>query len=205
MIIKRLTVGPIETNCYIVGDEDSGLGVIIDPGGDVADILDAVREADADIVYVIDTHAHFDHTVANAEVLAATGAKLVLHRDEVPILAQGGGASTFGIPGVSSPPADLLVKDGDVITVGNVRFRVIHTPGHTPGSISLYVEDEGVLFSGDLLFNQGVGRTDLPGGDYDAIMRSLQRVLSLPEETVVYPGHGPHTTIGDEKRGNPYI
>jgi len=205
LIIKRLTVGLIQTNCYIIGDERTGQGAIIDPGGDAADIMNAVRELGLDIVYVIDTHAHFDHTFANADVLAETDAKLVLHRDEAPILAQGGGAATFGMSGVSSPPADLYLDEGDTITVGDIQLQVLHTPGHTPGSISLYNEDEGILFSGDLLFHQGVGRTDLPGGDYTTIIRSLERVLDLPEDTIVYSGHGPETTIGDEKTGNPFI
>jgi hydroxyacylglutathione hydrolase len=205
LIIKRLTVGLIQTNCYIVGDERTGLGAILDPGGDAPNILNAVRELGLDIVYVIDTHAHFDHTFANAAVLAETGAKLVLHRDEAPFLAQGGGADMFAMSNVSSPPADLYLDEGDTIAVGDVQLQILHTPGHTPGSISLYSEDEGILFSGDLLFHQGVGRTDLPGGDYPAIMRSLDHVFKLPEDTIVYSGHGPETTIGNEKVGNPFI
>ena len=205
MIIKRLIVGPIQTNCYIIGDERSGLGAIIDPGGDAADILNAVRELGLDIVYVIDTHAHFDHSLANADVLAKTDAKLIIHRDEAQLLAQGGGATMFGMSPGSSPPADLYLDEGDTITVGDIQLQVLHTPGHTPGSISLYNAEEGVLFDGDLLFCQGIGRTDLPGGDYHTIMRSLDRIFDLPEETVVYPGHGPETTIGDEKIGNPFI
>ena len=205
MIIKRLTVGPIQTNCYLIGDERTGQGAIIDPGGDAADILNAVRELGLDIVYVIDTHAHFDHTLANADVLAETDAELIIHRDEAQLLAQGGGAAIFGMSLTSSPPADLYLDEGDTITVGDIRLQVLHTPGHTPGSISLYNAEEGVLFDGDLLFCQGIGRTDLPGGDYHTIMRSLDRIFDLPEETVVYSGHGPETTIGDEKIGNPFV
>ena len=205
MIIKRLTVGPIQTNCYVIGDERTGQGAIIDPGGDAADILKVVRELGLDIVYVIDTHAHFDHSLANADVLAKTDAKLIIHRDEAQLLAQGGGATMFGMSPGSSPPADLYLDEGDTITVGDIQLQVLHTPGHTPGSMCLYNAEEGVLFDGDLLFCQGVGRTDLPGGDYHTIVRSLDRILDLPEETVVYPGHGPETTIGDAKTDNPFI
>ena len=111
----------------------------------------------------------------------------------------------FDMSNVSSPPADLYLDEGDSITVGDIQLQILHTPGHTPGSISLYSEDEGILFSGDLLFHQGVGRTDLPGGDYSTIMRSLDHVFNLPEDTIVYSGHGPQTTIGNEKVGNPFI
>ena len=203
MIIEKLAVGPILTNCYVVGDERTHKGAVIDPGGDADEILDAVKALRLEIVYVIDTHAHFDHILANAEVLAATGAKLVLHAAEAPLLAQGGAAAMFGIPNAENPPADIYVQDGDTLKIGDIVLQVLHTPGHTPGQISLYDAQTHVLFSGDLLFYQGIGRTDLPGGDYDAIMSSLEHVLSLPEETIVYPGHGPETTIADEKAGNP--
>ena len=205
MIVKCLAVGPIQTNCYIIGDERSRQGAVIDPGGDAPDILEAVQDLKLDIVYVINTHAHFDHTFANAEVIAATGAKLALHRLDATLLAQGGTAAMFGLSWPDSPKPDLFLDEGDTVTVGDIQLQVLHTPGHTPGGISLYCADQNVLFSGDLLFYQGVGRTDLPGGDYRTIMQSVERVLTLPEETVVYPGHGTETTIGDERASNPFI
>ena len=127
--------------------------------------------------------------------------KLVLHAAEVPLLAQGGAAAMFGIPNVESPAADIYVQDGDTLEIGDITLQVLHTPGHTPGQISLYDAQTYVLFSGDLLFYQGIGRTDLPGGDYDAIVSSLERVLSLPEETIVYPGHGPETDYRGREGG----
>ncbi len=205
MIIEKLAVGPILTNCYVVGDERTRKGAVIDPGGDAEEILAEVEAQGLEVVYVIDTHAHFDHILANGAVLAATGAKLVLHAAEAPLLAQGGAAAIFGIPNPASPAADVYVQEGDTLQLGDITLQVLHTPGHTPGHIALYDSQAHVLFSGDLLFYQGIGRTDLPGGDYDAIVRSLARVLTLPEETLVYPGHGPETTIADEKTGNPFI
>jgi hydroxyacylglutathione hydrolase len=205
LIIETLEVGPIATNCYLVGDESTRQAAVIDPGGDVRDILSMAEELHLEIIYVIDTHAHFDHMAGNAELMAATGARLILHRGDAALLSHGGGAAVFGILDVASPPADTFVSDGDTIQIGELALNVLHTPGHTPGGISLYSAAEGVLFSGDLLFYSGIGRTDLPGGDYDTILLSLSKVLSLPDNTLVYPGHGPATTIGFEKRNNPFL
>ena len=205
MIIETLEVGFIATNCYVVGDESTRQAAVIDPGGDAEHILSLAKELDLEILYVINTHAHFDHMAGNAELMAATGARLILHRADADLLARGGGAAVFGILDVASPPADTFVGDGDTIQLGELALSVLHTPGHTPGGISLYSAAQGVLFSGDLLFYSGIGRTDLPGGDYDTILLSLSRVLSLPNDTLVYPGHGPTTTIGYEKRNNPFL
>jgi hydroxyacylglutathione hydrolase len=205
VLVQQLTVGPIQTNCYIIGDEASGVGAVIDPGGEADRILEEVETMGLQIAYVINTHAHFDHTLGNNEVIAATGAKLALHRADAPLLAQGGWASMFGLFGISSPKPDLLLEDGETVELGDVKLQVIHTPGHTPGGISLYEASSGVLFCGDSLFCGGIGRTDLPGGDYDTLMRSLQKLLALPDETVVYPGHGNSTTIENEKMNNPFI
>ena len=205
MIIETLEVGFIATNCYVVGDESTRQAAVIDPGGDVQDILSLAKELHLEILYVINTHAHFDHMAGNAELMAATGARLILHRGDADLLSHGGGAAVFGILDVASPPADTFVGDGDTIQLGELALSVLHTPGHTPGGISLYSAAQGVLFSGDLLFYSGIGRTDLPGGDYDTILLSLSRVLTLPSDTLVYPGHGPTTTIGYEKRNNPFL
>ncbi len=206
MIVKRLVVGPVQTSCYLVGCQETREGAVIDPGGDPQPILAEVEEANLIIKYIINTHCHFDHTLGNGELMKATGAPLVAHRAEAPILEAGGGASLFGLRVANSPPANVLVDEGHVITLGQVKLKVLHTPGHSPGGISLYNEEEGILFSGDTLFNMGIGRTDLPGGDFYTLMESIKnKIFTLPEDTIVYPGHGPQTTVGQEKRGNPFI
>ncbi len=205
MIIEMLHVGPLQTNCYIVGCEDTKEGAIIDPGGDAKRILAEVERLGLKIKYVINTHGHFDHTLANKEVVKATGAPLAIHSADAPMLTQGGGAFFFGLMGKASPPADTIMEEGQVLTLGQIELEVLHTPGHSPGSICLYSEKDGVLFDGDVLFNMGIGRSDLPGGSYSVLMRSIQKLLALPDETTVYPGHGPATTIGRERRSNPFL
>lgn len=205
MIIKMLQVGSLQTNCYIVGCEDTKEGAIIDPGGDAKRILAEVERLGLKIKYVINTHGHFDHTLANKGVVKATGASLAIHSADAPLLTQGGGAFFFGMMGKASPPADTILEEGQVLTLGQIGLKVLHTPGHSPGSICLYSEKEGVLFDGDVLFNMGMGRYDLPGGNGSVLMESIRRLLTLPNETTVYPGHGPPTTIGHERRSNPFL
>jgi len=200
-----LHVGPLQTNCYIVGCEETKEGAIIDPGGDAKRILAEVGQLGLKIKYVINTHGHFDHTLANKEVVKATGARLAIHSADAPMLTKGGGAFFFGIMGKASPPADVILDEGQVLTLGEIELKVLHTPGHSPGSVCLYSEEESVLFDGDVLFNMGMGRYDLPGGDYRVLMESIQRLLALPDETTVHPGHGPATTIGRERRSNPFL
>jgi len=205
LIIKMLQVGSLQTNCYIVGCEDTKEGAIIDPGGDAKRILAEVERLGLKIKYVINTHGHFDHTLANKGVVKATGASLAIHSADAPLLTQGGGAFFFGMMGKASPPADTILEEGQVLTLGQIGLKVLHTPGHSPGSICLYSEKEGVLFDGDVLFNMGMGRYDLPGGNGSVLMESIRRLLTLPNETTVYPGHGPPTTIGHERRSNPFL
>ena len=206
MIIIALAVGLIETNCYIVGCEETKEGAIIDPGGHPQRILAEVKRQGLAIKAVLNTHAHFDHTDANGAIVAATGAPLALHAADRPILATAGGAAWFGLQADSGPPPTLELHDGDELEIGKLRFKVLHTPGHSPGHVCFYEATEGVLFDGDVLFYQGVGRTDLPGGSWPRLLHSIQYVLfALPDETVVYPGHGPATTIGEEKRSNPWL
>jgi hydroxyacylglutathione hydrolase len=206
LIITTLPVGLIQTNCYVVGCEETKEGAIIDPGGHPERILAEVERLGLTIRYVLDTHAHFDHTDANGAVVAATGATLALHPGDLPLLKASGGATFFGLQAETSPPPDLELADGDELAVGNLRFRVLHTPGHTPGHVCFYEESDGVLFDGDVLFYRGVGRTDLPGGSWPQLMDSIQRVLfALPDETAVYSGHGQATTIGQEKQLNPWL
>ena len=206
MIIVALPVGMIQTNCYIAGCEETKEGVVIDPGGHPDRILAEIERQGLAIKYVLNTHAHFDHTDANGAIVEATGAPLAIHPKERPLLQASGGAALFGLHADPSPPPDLELEDGDELEVGRLRFQVLHTPGHTPGHVCFYVPAEAVLFDGDVLFHQGIGRTDLPGGSWPQLMDSIQRVLfALPDETVVYSGHGPATTLGREKQTNPWL
>ncbi len=206
MIISSLPVGMIQTNCYIAGCPETKKGAIIDPGGDPEKILVEVERRGLLIEYVLNTHAHFDHTYANRAIVQATGATLALHPRDLPLLNASGGAAMFGLRADPSPAPGLELDDGDELEVGTLRLRVLHTPGHTPGHVCFYEEDHGVLFDGDVLFNRSIGRTDLPGGNFQQLMDSIQRVLfSLPDDTVVYSGHGPATSIGEEKRFNPWL
>jgi hydroxyacylglutathione hydrolase len=212
LIIKMLQVGPIMTNCYIVGCEETKKGAIIDPGGNGDFLLAEVRQLGLEIKYVINTHGHFDHTLANREVMEGLKKRqqepplLAIHRAEEPMLKSGGGAASFGLRGFSSPPVDLYLEEGDVLTLGQVKLKVLYTPGHSVGSISLLNEKEKAVFDGDVLFNMGIGRTDLTGGDFETLMESIRnKLLTLPDDTVVYSGHGPATTIGRERASNPFL
>ncbi len=206
MILHTVHVGITQTNCYVVGCGETREGAVIDPGGHPERILQAVEESGLAIRYVLNTHCHFDHMQANAEVVAATGASLALHPAELPILRAKGGAALFGLPERESPMPDVELEDGQVLEVGTLRFRVLYTPGHSPGGATFYLAEEGVAFDGDVLFAGGVGRTDLPGGDWDTMIRSICEVLfKLPDETVLYPGHMSKTTVGHEKAHNPWL
>jgi len=206
LIIASLPVGLIQTNCYVVGCEETKEGAVIDPGGHPERILAEVERHGLAIKYVLDTHAHFDHTDANGAIVQATGASLALHPEDRPLLEASGGAALFGMHADPSPPPDLELHDGDEIQVGTLGFKVLHTPGHTPGHVCFYEADEGALFDGDVLFYRGVGRTDLPGGSWQQLLESIQGALfALPDNTIVYSGHGPATTIGEEKRLNPWL
>jgi len=204
MILKKLVVGPLASNCYIVGSEATKEGMIIDPADEAEKILQSVKELGLKIELIVLTHGHPDHVGALKEVKEATSAEIVIHADDVEILQQQFLDFLFGLSYPTPPPPDRLLKEGDSIDIGDLNFSVIHTPGHTPGGICLL--GHGVLFSGDTLFNYGIGRYDLPGGDYNRLMDSLQtKLMALPDDTVVYPGHGPDTTIGAERRGNPFL
>lgn len=204
MILKKLEVGPFASNCYIVGSEANREGVIIDPGDEAQQILSRVKELELDIKYIILTHGHIDHIGALKEVKEATGAQVAIHTDDVRTLKDRFLGIFLGIRFRSPPQPDWLLNDCDTISFGDLKFTVIHTPGHTPGGICLL--GEGVLFSGDTLFNFGVGRADLPSGSYSQLIDSIRnRLMVLPDEIAVYPGHGPETTIGAERRGNPFL
>jgi hydroxyacylglutathione hydrolase len=205
-IIKRLLVGPIQTNCYIIGCPDTLEGAVIDPGWDAPGILAEVNAQGLNIKYVLNTHAHWDHIAANTGVLEQTGAQLAIHPKELPLLRARGGADLWQIPVKPSPEPDLELAEGQILALGQYKLEVLFTPGHTPGHVSFYAADAAVVFDGDVLFKQGIGRTDLPGGDHQALMHSIHSVLlALPDETIVYSGHGPATTISEERRSNPWL
>lgn len=204
MILRKLEVGLFASNCYIVGSEASREGMIIDPGDEAQQILSRVKELELDIKYIILTHGHIDHIGALKEVKKATGAQVAIHTDDVRTLKDRFLGIFLGIRFRPPPPPDWLLNDCDTISFGDLKFTVLHTPGHTPGGICLL--GEGVLFSGDTLFNYGVGRADLPSGSYSQLIDSIRnRLMVLPDEVAVYPGHGPETTIGAERRGNPFL
>lgn len=206
MIIKTLAVGPIQTNCYLVGCPQTLEGAVIDPGWGAPTILAEAKAVGLKIAYVLNTHAHWDHVSANADVLEETKAQLAIHPEDLPLLRARGGADLWQIPVRPSPEPDIELAAGQIIQVGQLKMQVLHTPGHTPGHVSFYEADEGVIFDGDVLFKQGIGRTDLPGGDHHALMHSIREVLmALPPETVVYSGHGPMTTLGEERWANPWL
>jgi len=192
-------------NCFILGCEDTREAVVIDPGDDADQILMILAREKLTVKYLINTHGHFDHVGANRRMKEVTGAKLAIHPDDVPMLSElSRSAASFGLSAENSPEPDLLLHDKDTVRFGNITLTVIHTPGHSRGGIALYTP--GHLFAGDTLFAGSIGRTDLPGGDYDTLIASIKRkLLVLPDDTVVYTGHGPETTIADEKRMNPFL
>ena len=204
MIVETLKVGPIEANCYIVGDEPSRQGMIIDPGADAGLIINKIRELGLEIKYIILTHGHFDHTAAAGAVKEATGAKLAVHESDAAGLNDDFLPRMMGMAMDEIPLPEIRLKGWESFDIGELSFTVLHVPGHSPGGIALYGCD--AVFTGDALFAGGIGRTDLPGGDYDKLMESLNtRLLTLDDDIKVYPGHGPDTTIGDERRGNPFL
>jgi hydroxyacylglutathione hydrolase len=205
MVLIQLCVGPLQVNCYIVADEKTKEAMVIDPGDDAGDILRVINEKGFNVRYIVLTHAHFDHTGANKDLKEATGADLLMHPDDKRLLESAANqGSMFGMRSAASPPADRYVKHGDVITAGGVSLKVLHTPGHSPGGICLL--GQGMVFTGDALFAGSIGRTDLPGGDFHTLIRSIQQnLMTLPDETKVYSGHGPSSTIGIERSENPFL
>ena len=204
MNIDCLTVGPLQTNCYVISDELTLEAIVVDPGDEADKILRLIRQKNLSVKMIICTHAHFDHVGAVSKLKEVTGAGVALNRDDLEIYERAQDQAAFWQYSIEPPPApDLLLADQDKVTVGHLSFEVLSTPGHSPGGICLY--GEGVIVSGDTIFAGSVGRTDFYGGNIDELRKSFVEILSLPPETKILPGHGESTTVGREKVSNFFL
>jgi len=207
MIHKIFPVGPLQCNCSIIGDEQTHEAMVIDPGDQIEGILEILRQEKLTLKQIVITHAHIDHVGGAMKLKAATGAPILMNQNDYALLKMlDMQAAWVGMRPPGDVHIDETVSQGRVLKIGEISSNVIHTPGHTEGSICLYFPEEKKLIAGDTLFAGSIGRTDLPGGSMDKIMRSLHtQVLALPDETEVVPGHGPITTIGEERESNPFL
>lgn len=208
MFIEQQQVGQMAVFAYLVGDEEKGEALVIDPAADTDELIKMAEKNKVKIKYIVNTHGHVDHIGGNVDMKEKTGAAIIIHEDDAEMLVSTPMAMLRMFGGKASPPADRTVRDGDLIEVGGFRLRVLHTPGHSPGSMVLLLD--GYAFTGDTLFVEAVGRTDLPGGSGEVMFDSIQKKLcTLPDETVVLPGHNygsmPTSTIGHEKQFNPFL
>jgi glyoxylase-like metal-dependent hydrolase (beta-lactamase superfamily II) len=208
MFLKQMQVSPMAIFAYIIGDEESGEGLVIDPAANTTGIAATAEKNNINIKFIVNTHGHVDHICGNTEMKKKTGAQIIIHEADADMLVSTPAMILRMFGAQKSPPADRTVRDGDEITVGKVSLKVLHTPGHTPGGMCLYME--GHVFTGDTLFVGSVGRTDLPGGSSRIMIQSIrEKLLILPEDTKVLPGHNygsmPMSTIGYEKHHNPFL
>lgn len=205
MRMKSFTVGPLGVNCYVLQDDFSDAGLVIDPGGNAEELLQYLKQEHISLQTIVNTHGHGDHIGADDRLRQATGSRLLIHAADAPMLADArANLSAYMGFTVQAAPADAFLQDGETLQVGHMSFTVLHTPGHSPGGICLF--GEGVLFSGDSLFAESIGRCDFPGASETELVAALRKkILPLPDDVKVYPGHGPGTTIGWERQHNPYL
>jgi glyoxylase-like metal-dependent hydrolase (beta-lactamase superfamily II) len=207
MIHEILPVGLLECNCSVFGDEQTKEAIVIDPGDNIDQIVGILKRHQLQVKAIVITHAHIDHIGGAAKLKAATGAPVYMNQNDQELCdALDVQASWLGMQVPERPEIDSPVREGDSLRLGSAEFHVLHTPGHTHGSISLWIPQENKLIAGDTLFRDSIGRTDLPGGDYRQIISSIHtKLMRLPEDAIVVPGHGPQTTIGREKQQNPFL
>ena len=210
--IEKLVLGPVVTNTYIVADPESKLAVVIDPAWDGDLLAKQIQKLGWKVQSIWITHAHFDHFGGLADLLSGLNLSeendffVGLHPKDLNLWKVKGGAIMFGVSMKSVPKPEHAFKEGEMLSIGKYQFQVHHTPGHSPGHVVFHCQSDGILFSGDVIFKQGIGRTDLLGGSYSTLMDSIQKhVLPLPDETRIFSGHGPETTVGDERRENPFL
>lgn len=205
--ILNLPLGPLQTNCYVLASTATRQAAVVDPSWDGRAIVNQVTKQGWTISQILLTHSHFDHVGGLAELKELTGATICVHPEAVQMLERAPtAAAMWGYTVDAPPPPDVLLREEDVIEVGELRANVLYTPGHAPGHVCFYLPEHAVVFDGDVLFQGSIGRTDLPGGDFDLLMASIRdKLLRLPDETVVLSGHGPATTIGEERRANPFL
>lgn len=208
MILEQIQVGHMAVFAYLIGDEQTGEAMLVDPAADIGRLVGEARKRGLHVRFIVNTHGHVDHIAGNADCRKETGAQIVIHELDAGMLTSTPSLILRMFNAKASPPADITVRDGDTVSAGGIGLQVLHTPGHTPGGICLYTP--GFVLTGDTLFVESVGRTDLPGGSWEALRQSIvTRLLPLPDDTVVLPGHNygrmPRSTIGHEKRHNPFL